>query len=167
MSADWWRLLIPRVPWRRLATAAALPGAERWLALRAIAWLALARLALRSGGFARARRLIAGAPPLRAPGAVDAGMVSRAVERAARALPGSTCLHQAIVAARLLRTAGLPAEMTIGVARPAMAGLRTGAGDEPIVPLDAHAWTRSAGYVVVGNGDLSRFTELATFVVAP
>jgi hypothetical protein len=124
--------------------------------VRALFWLAAVRALLPIVGFTRVQRLVGRARARPAPAGVHAGTVSRAVERAARSLRGSTCLPQALVAARLLRTAGLPAELTIGVAR---------AG--PHVPLDAHAWTRSGGLVVAGDTDLERFTELTTFVVAP
>lgn len=140
----------------RLRTAAALPRAELVLTVRAMLWLVAVRALLPIAGFARVQRLVGGArvrPP--EPG-VHAGTVSRAVTRAARSVRGSTCLPQALVAARLLRTSGLPAELTIGVAR---------AGTP--APLDAHAWTRSGDLVVAGDTDLERFTELTTFVVAP
>jgi hypothetical protein len=77
-------------------------------------------------------------------------MVRRAVDRAARTIPGSKCLAQAVVATRLLRAGGVPGDLTIGVAR----------GGAPT--FEAHAWARSGDLIVTGDPDLSRFTELAT-----
>lgn len=149
----------------RLRTAAALPRAELVLTVRAMLWMVAVRALLPLAGFARVHGLVRRARVRPARRDVHAGTVSRAVERAARSVSGSTCLPQALVAARLLRVAGLPAELTIGVARPTapVPVARTGAP----VPLDAHAWTRSGDLVVAGDTDLERFTELATFVVAP
>lgn len=77
--------------------------------------------------------------------------VRRAIERASRSLPGCTCLVQSVAAARLLRAEGLPAELTIGVAR-GHAGVRSG--------LDAHAWVTSGDVVVAGDTDVTAYTAL-------
>lgn len=135
----------------RLRTASALSWDERYLALRAIALLALSRAALLLLGYARTRRVVDRSPVGVRRGPEFAAAVRRAMQRAARSLPGSTCLPQALVAARLLRTAGLPAELTIGVAY----------GASPAIGLHAHAWVRSGDLVVVGDADLARYTELS------
>lgn len=191
MRTDWWRLPNRSSFARRLRTAATLSRAELLLTVRAMLWLLVVRALLPTVGFARVQRLLGRARSRPAPDGVHAGMVRRAVERAARSVRGSTCLPQALVAARLLRTAGLPAAVTIGVASPARVPGPASRGGEPHararragphtagihvaggfaggtrVPLDAHAWAKSGGLVVAGDTDLERFTELATFVVAP
>jgi hypothetical protein len=142
---------------RRLRSFAALPAPERGLALRAIGWLALARAALVVVSFARLRRWIESrdAPPRAATQADWPQFVRRAVTRAARTLPGSTCLARALVAEWLLRVGGHPARLTIGVVRGQVSGAERA--------LDAHAWVESGGVLVAGDADLERYTHLATF----
>lgn len=77
--------------------------------------------------------------------------VRRAMNRAARTIPGSTCLARALAAEWLLRGGGHDALLTIGVAR--------GQG----ASLDAHAWVESGGVVVAGDDQLGRYQPLATF----
>jgi transglutaminase superfamily protein len=152
----------------RLASFARLPATEKRLALRAIALLAAARVALRILPFDRARSLIAVAPRLAARAgddlprsAVPGGdelprAVRRAVIRASRSLPGSSCLAQSLVAERLLRAGGRAARLSIGVAAPGDAAtMRIG--------LDAHAWVESGGVVVTGDDPHDRYQVLATF----
>jgi hypothetical protein len=141
----------------RLRNYSRLPPAEKALAVRAIVWLVLARVALRLFPFDRARASIAEARPADAH-ADDAWprMVRRAVLRAARSLPGSTCLAQSLVAERLLHQGGSPAKLRIGVA-PAVTGYA------PRVTLDAHAWVESGGMLVTGDDPHGRYQVLATF----
>ena len=82
--------------------------------------------------------------------------VRRAVLRASRSLPGSTCLAQSLVAERLLRRGGSHALLTIGVA-PA------DSANAPRVTLDAHAWVESGGVLVTGDDPRERYRILATF----
>ncbi|MBK6848180.1 MAG: lasso peptide biosynthesis B2 protein [Proteobacteria bacterium] len=101
-----------------------LSASERRLLGRAAVLLGLVRVLLRRAplqvvlSFARAtvappQAELAGSPP----GGDVAAAIVRAVERAARLLPGtSTCLARALVAQRLLRCAGVPAELRLGVA---------------------------------------------------
>jgi len=137
----------------RVRTASALPPGERALALRAVAGLALVRLVLPLVGFTRIARALDGTTvrrhrrPGRPPSAAD---VRRAMQRAARTVPGTRCLAEAIVAMRLLRRAGLPAEMEIGVAR----------GSDAARPLDAHAWVRSGDFTVTGDAEFERYARL-------
>jgi len=58
------------------------------------------------------------------------------------------CLAQALVAHRLLLKSGHPADLQIGVTR-------ADSGD-----LEAHAWVECRGRIVVGGGELSRYTPL-------
>jgi len=145
----------------RLRSFGALPAVERRLALRAIGWLVAARAALAVMPFARLQRWVeSGATSRRAgsPGAVSAEwphLVRRAVLRAARTMPGSTCLALSLVAERLLRVGGHPARLTLGVVHGPLAG--------PERALEAHAWVESGGIVVAGDAGLDRFAPLATF----
>jgi Transglutaminase-like superfamily len=66
------------------------------------------------------------------------GRVRWAVTVAARFIPGATCLSQALAARALLRLAGHPTTLSIGV--------RKGAAGE----LEAHAWVHSGAAPVVG-----------------
>lgn len=88
------------------------------------------------------------------PGAADEGVaraVRRAVDRAARSMPGSACLDQALTAELLLRRAGQPVRVSIGVAPDGR-------------PLDAHAWVESGGFLVTGDTeDLHTYRTLVVF----
>jgi hypothetical protein len=140
-------------PAARLGTLSSLPSSERALALRALGVLLLVRAGLALLGFRRLRarvdRWAAGRP-----GRADndaARAVRRAVDRAARTVPGSTCLPQALAAELLLRRAGCEARVSIGVAPDG-------------APLDAHAWVESAGLLVTGDAaDLGRYRTLLVF----
>jgi transglutaminase-like putative cysteine protease len=77
--------------------------------------------------------------------------IRRAVDRAARTLPGSDCLPQALTAELMLRRAGLPTRVSIGVA-----------SDGQL--LSAHAWVESAGFLVTGDStDLDQFRTLVVY----
>ena len=77
-----------------------------------------------------------------------ADRIGWAVRNAARLVPASTCLIQALAASLMLRRAGLPAELHIGVAREGETGLR------------AHAWVDVDGRAIVGDHDLARLVAL-------
>lgn len=135
---------------RRLAT---LPPSERVLALQALGMLGAVRLVLWLLSFRRVRaavdRWAGAATPSADPDFARA--VRRAVDRAARTLAGSDCLPQALTAELMLRRAGRPARVTIGVA-----------SDGQL--LSAHAWVESAGVLVTGDGaDISRFQTLVVY----
>lgn len=161
----------------RLRSFAALPAAERRLALSATGWLLAARVAFALLPFAVIRRWVdsgagsSGATPPRAtplrttpppvgpPSAASTAewphLVRRAVLRAARTMPGSTCLARALVAQRLLRAGGHPAQLTLGVAHGPLAGAERA--------LEAHAWVESGGIFVAGDAELERYASLASF----
>lgn len=134
----------------RLRSFAGFPPGEQWLALRALGALALVRLALWLLPFGRLRALIdrqSAMLPV-APDPAIARAVRRAVDRAARSIPGSACLAQALTAALLLRRHGQAVRVSIGVAPDG-------------TPLDAHAWVESAGVLVTGDReDLGRYRTL-------
>lgn len=141
---------------KRLTSLARLSAREQWFALRALGTLAGVRVALRLLPFGRLRALIdhvAGAAPV-PPAPPDPGVaraVRRAVNRAARTIPGSVCLAQALTAELLLRRDGQATRVSIGVALDGK-------------PLAAHAWVESAGVLVTGDiEDMGTYRTLAVF----
>lgn len=76
--------------------------------------------------------------------------VSWAVRLAARYVPQSTCLVQALTARKLLETAGIAAQMQIGVTKKQER-------------FEAHAWVEAHGEVVSGGIDLEQYTRLPSF----
>lgn len=134
-----------------------LPPARRSLVVRAWLTVAVYRLALSTLPFRwvrsfstfrpRASRATAGRSR-------DLADLSWAVSVVSRRVPRATCLTQALALQNLLAREGRPAELQIGVAKAA-----DGA-------FEAHAWLESEGRVVIGGGDLERFTPLAR-VVSP
>ncbi len=124
--------------------------------MRAIFRLALIRVLLRVSPFDRIRgfidrRAIASQPADRRAMAL---MIRRAMERATRTLPASSCLARSLTAELLLRERGVPVRLSIGVA-----------DRKPGAPLalDAHAWAVSEGLVIAGDGELERYTALLSF----
>ena len=73
--------------------------------------------------------------------------IAWAVRAASRFVPGGTCLPQALAAEFMLIRHGYPAQLRIGMARMADA-------------LEGHAWVECNGAVVVGGGDVGRYTAL-------
>jgi transglutaminase superfamily protein len=138
----------------RLRNFSRLAPAEKALAVRATFLLAFTRAALRLFSFDRLHALMAGGA-IGAARADDAWplAVRRAVLRASRSLPGSSCLAQSLVAERMLRRGGSHARLTIGVA----------STDAQRVTLDAHAWVESGGVLVTGDDPRERYRILATF----
>jgi hypothetical protein len=148
----------------RLRSFSRLAGEEQRLALRALAWIAVVRICLALFKFTRVRALVSGSrrddgTPGSARAAEWPAMVRRAVLRASRSLPGTTCLAQSLVAERLLRAGGCDARLSIGVAH-AMAGGAAGAARKSI---DAHAWVESGGLLVTGDDTHERYEVLATY----
>ena len=71
------------------------------------------------------------------------------VNAASRLVPGgSHCLTKALAAESLLVRRGYPTEVKLGVAR------------DKTDKLIAHAWVLCEGVVLVGGGELQRYTEL-------
>ena len=145
----------------RFRNFARLPAAEKALAVRAIMWLVLARCGLRLLPFDRLHALIAGRPVRGVADDAWPRAVRRAVLRASRSLPGSSCLAQSLVAERLLRRGGSRARLSIGVAH---ADVQQATAASPArVTLDAHAWVESGGLLVTGDAPHDRYRLLATF----
>ena len=118
--------------WRRFW---ALGPFERSLLLRAALLLPLVALGLRLFPFRRVRAAVAG-PAIRTAGRSadrQAQAAARLVDALANRLPGRPgCLPRALTLCRLLRRAGLDAELRIGVGK-------------PDGRFTAHAWVVHAG----------------------
>ncbi len=131
--------------------------ADPRLAAEAAVLLVLIRTAFRLLPFAATDRWLARATAARVAMRPDptrpatAERVGAAVRAAARRLPGTTCLAEALAAEAMLRRRGIPSTRHIGVRAPAR-GRR----------LDAHAWLESDGTVIVGNtSDLDGYRVLS------
>lgn len=126
------------------------------MAVRAILRLATMRGILRFAPFDRVRRFIDSRPRGTTPPDPRAAAltVRRAMSRAERTLPGSTCLARSLAAEWLLGEHGLGAKLSIGVAT---------ATPGAALPLDAHAWVESEGLIIAGDGELARYAALVAF----
>lgn len=128
----------------------ALPALDRRLVREAAPLVLAVRLALWLLPFRLIVAALGRLPVQRGRHAPSARRVALAVATASRYVPCASCLTQALAAQALLRRYRHPAELRIGVARPA--GRR----------LAAHAWVVCAGAVVIGDtGDLAAFRTLA------
>jgi len=136
--------------WRKLR---ALSTADRWLLAEAGLLLLVCRIGLWLLPYARLRRMVDGtSPPAPEPPRDFPERVSWAIGALARRLPAMTCLVQSLAAHALLRRAGCPAELRIGV----QAGARNA-----VKPLEAHAWVECEGRIVVGDvPDLAEYSVL-------
>ena len=125
------------------------PAVERWLLLRSALWLVAARVAVWVVPFGNLIRWVEGMHQRQA-STSDLSWAVRigwAVDVASRHVLGtSTCLPRALAAAVLLKRAGLPAQVRVGVAR--------GEDGSP----EAHAWVECGGQVVIGGSELERYT---------
>ena len=127
----------------RLRKFLALPGSERTLLLKAAGREAWISAGLRLLPFSYWRpRMNDSAPALaakRTTPLVPADRIAWAVSVAAGYVPGATCLVQALVARDLLRSAGYPARICLGV--------DTRAEDR----FQAHAWVECEGRILLGG----------------
>jgi hypothetical protein len=136
----------------RLRRFASLRADDRRRFLVALPVVATVRAALWILPFGKLRPAIArlvGRPsgvPARSP--TEADRIAWSVGSAARFVPKATCLTQALAGEVLLRRAGYPADVRIGVAKDSSGR------------LEAHAWVESGGRVMIGDHDLHRFTTL-------
>ncbi len=132
---------------------AALSAGEKQLMWRALAALACCRLGLWLVPLPRIKRFMETVTPRSASLAarqspVSAAQISRAIGRASVLVPKSTCLVQALAAQWLLRRENHASHLHIGVVKQA---------DGEFL---AHAWVECEGAVVVGGGDLGRYTPI-------
>jgi hypothetical protein len=134
---------------------------ERWLFVQAVTNLVLARLALRIAPF----RVLVRVLGMRAGSSADtylpgqrdrAELIGWAVRAASTRLPWhSTCLTEALAAAALLRSHGLPGTLSVGVGR------GESRGDGMLV----HAWLQCGDLVLTGAHERGRFAELTSFAL--
>jgi hypothetical protein len=134
--------------WRRFMQ---LDGADRWLLLRAIGWLATARIMLVAMSFERLSARLSvtsdssGIEP-------DPDLLQRigfAISAAANNVPWrSDCFPQTIAARILLKRYGYASTIHFGVER---------AGEDV---LNGHAWLTCGETVVTGGTDLDRYVEI-------
>lgn len=87
----------------------------------------------------------------------SAGRVLRAVRRAARLVPGASCLTQALTAQILLARRGVPSVLHLGVNR-----TENGV-------FGAHAWLEIGGVVVMGGDrhSLARYSRIVSHQAGP
>src|SRR5215203_6202030 len=137
---------------KRLRKFLCLPPSDHRLLVGTALLLGAIRLGLRLLPFRILQRIVsrlAQAPASSHP--ADQSLVDRlvwAVTAASRYVPKATCLTQALAAHILLGRHGYPTQLRVGIAR----------GEEG--RLEAHAWLENQGKVIVGGGELSRYTLL-------
>ena len=139
---------------RSVAKFLALPAADQWLLLNALAVITLVRLRLalfpfrpgRGSSRPGAAQRKAGPSPQR---------IAWAIERVSGYLGSATCLPRALAAHAMLRRHGFASRVSIGV----MPGepFRSDSG------LVAHAWVEFGGEILVGGPDISRYNPLLTW----
>ena len=121
---------------------------DRWLLLRAFAAVASASLAVRLlPASIVLKKLAEDAPLLRQRQPRNPERVAWAVAAAARYIPGSKCLVQAIAGRSLLAKYGIHSQIRIGVAK------------DPKNWLSAHAWVEVEGETLIG-GDTAVYAPL-------
>jgi hypothetical protein len=129
-----------------------LPATERRLLIKATFLLGAIRLGLWLLPYRTLRRvlaLLARAPVfLRGTDRFSVDRLAWSVTKASNRVPRATCLTQALAAQVLLTRHGHSANLRIGIAR----------GEDGKV--QGHAWLDSRGRIVVGGGELSRYTRL-------
>jgi hypothetical protein len=121
---------------------------DRWLLVRAFAAVISAWVAVRIFPASAVLKKVSAEIPLRSGRAPQTtGRIAWAVSVAARYIPGSKCLVQAIAGRNLLASYGFPSEIHIGVAKDSKNW------------LNAHAWVEVDGETVIG-GDTAAYAPL-------
>lgn len=124
--------------------------ADKWLFLRAVFWLAVARIELAK---APLERLATGSAQFvqKVPDPELLHRIGFAVAAASANVPWrSDCFPQALAARSLLARYGYPAAIHLGVER-------TGETE-----LAGHAWVTCGDVIVVGGEELDRYTEMSS-----
>ena len=128
-----------------------LDGADKWLLMQAVGWLAVARIRLAVTPFNRLAAILASESDRKA-GVVDPELAARigfAVRAAASNVPWrSDCFPQAIAARKLLARHGYTSTIHLGVEKPEENGLA------------GHAWLTSGEIVITGGERLDRYSEV-------
>ncbi len=134
--------------WRRYMQ---LDGADKWLLLRAIAWLAIARIMLTVMPFRQlsARLSAKSHSPQIEPDPDLLQRITYAVSAAANNVPWrSDCFLRTIAARMLLKRHGYASTIHFGVDR---------VGEDA---LEGHAWLTCGDTVVTGAAELDRYAEV-------
>jgi hypothetical protein len=135
----------------KLRRFAALDGMDRDLLMRAVGWLAVARVMTLLMSFKRlaASLSVSDGPTGREADPEVISKVSWAIAAAANNVPWrSDCFPQTIAASKILQKCGHGSTIHLGVER---------TSDDNIA---GHAWLSCGGTVVVGGEDLDRYTEM-------
>lgn len=125
---------------RRLARFLALPAAERTVLLQALLWLPATAAALRWRGLRPPG--VAPAAGRAAPAVAPARITDLVAVAARHGLVRGNCLSRSLTLRRLLRRAGIEAQLRIGV--------RRGPGG-----LEAHAWLELEGRPLNDSADVA------------
>jgi hypothetical protein len=138
----------------KLRRFGALSAADKWLWLRAVTWLGIARIELAALPFDRlVARLSAGAEQGSA--TADPELLRRvrfAISSAAANVPWrSDCFPQAIAARAMLKRYDCSPTIHLGIER---------SGDDALL---GHAWLTCDDEIVTGGGGLDRYTEIHRF----
>lgn len=128
----------------RLARFLRLPQSERWLIIRVTLLLSAAQLALSLFPFRHVYRCMSAASQPKINEGYkdhrDADQIYAAVNKSGRNFLGvNSCFPQALVGEMLLKRAGYPATLRIGVTK------------EQSGEMKAHAWVELDGSVVIGG----------------
>jgi hypothetical protein len=135
---------------QKLAKFGALGGADKWMLLRAAAWLAMARLMLLGMPFRRLAARLSGEQDslTEEPDPELLERIGYAVRAAAANVPWrSDCFPQSIAGWMLLKHHGYRSTIHLGVKR---------LGDDE---LAGHSWLTCGDTVVTGGEDLDRYAE--------
>jgi hypothetical protein len=117
--------------------------------LHAAVWVCAVRIALWIMPLRRLRPLADyfGTRVMRPERAPSANHLSWAVSAASRYIPQASCLTQAIALHILLKRAGYPSRVRIGVAK-------------EHGKFASHAWVESQDKIIIGNFELQRYTPM-------
>ena len=133
----------------KLGQFARLAPADKWLFIRAVYWLGIARIWILAVPFPRLTKKLNKKPQSGDPDSELLDRVAYAVGAAAGHVPWrSDCFPQAIAACKLLQRSDISSEIHLGVDN----------CDE--VGFLAHAWLTCGDRVVVGGADLDRYEEI-------
>jgi Transglutaminase-like superfamily len=127
------------------------PKAKRRLAFEAAFTIVIIRLMLQCLPLLSVQRAAMDiCAAWRRDGACAVDRITWAVQRAARSIPGSSCLVQALAVQTLLVRYNYKPCLVIGVSKDKSLG------------FEAHAWVTSEGQIVIGGHEASRYTTILT-----
>ena len=133
----------------KLRRFSAVPAADKWLLVRAVVALGLARTQLVFLPFPKLVEHLAGFEKEEDADPELLDRVGYAIDAAAGSVPWrSDCFPRAIAAYRLLKSFGIGSTIHLGVERE---------GERNLL---GHAWVTSGDTVVVGGEELDRYTEI-------